>query len=240
MSETTSSPFPAGNSQAPTEDNPFATISAPDLSGLSPEQALSKLDGWKASIGTNAKHAFFDAAHPQHRAVLAHWDELHRAAYPEGSAPASAETNAELERPMGDSESRRLIADLVVWSAARFDGQPLAREDQAAAADLLHAAFTELKLPRNDASRFNIVLSNALRATSKGQTTYEAGTAALEKQLGAAGAQATIAAANQVLAHLDAAGLNVGQALQRSGAANSPDLVRELARLAPRVTGRRG
>lgn len=83
---------------------------------------------------------------------------------------------------------------------------------------MINAAIAALALARPKAGRRVMVLRGALRFGES----YEAGWHALRSQLGEAGAQAAIAAANDVLRHLDAAGSKVSEALVRSGAANSP------------------
>jgi hypothetical protein len=160
---------------------------------------------------------------------MAHYDRLHQLAYPEadpdqaGSEPAASQ-----------STTHAAIDNQIQWDSVRLDGAALGAEDQVAARDMVAAAIGALALPRPDMGRLVFVLSGAMRAGARG-TSAEAGQAALVAQLGTEGARRATADANAVLRHLDGLGIKASEALIRSGAANSAELVRELAAIAPRL-----
>ena len=226
----------AGASQgAPNSDvSPFTGTIAPDVTGWTSTQALTELDAWKATIAADAKHPIFDNAHPQHAAAVKHWGRLHEVAY---SAAGNAVEEV-AEPPVTEHAAHTLVNNEISWPSVRMDGQRLSSEDETAARGLLASAVGALALPRADAGRLVFALSGALHSGAAGQT-YESAQSDLVKELGSAGAETTIRNANAVLRHLDSLGLNVSEALRRAGAANSPVLVRELARLAPRLSARK-
>lgn len=191
-------------------------------------QATAEIEAMRAEIAADRNHAFFDRTHPGHKAVMDRWTALHEAAHgPDGTEAAGAAG----EPALNDTERAALVSSHLNLSRVTVEGRELTSEDEAAGRRLAAETIAALNLPRADAGQ----LVNLLNASVKVPMSIEQGRAELAKALGSEGAEATLAEARRVVAHLERAGVPVAKALDMTGAGNNPALIRYLAGLAPRL-----
>lgn len=203
----------------------------PAPAAWTPEQARLMIQARQAELADNPGDALLNKMHPGHEAALAEWTRLHEAAFPQADEQASSEG----EPPITEIDASNLVNNHVNLSKVTMDGKPLTSEDTAVSRIMIAQSVRALDLPRHEAG----ALVNVLNQSFRGTVSIEQATAALHKEFGEAGTRQVIADAKRVLAVIDAKGIRATDALDLSGAGNNPELIKHLARLAPRYAGRR-